>query len=115
MFQEVTKDSFSGLKRLEILEMSGLGSLERLEPPRGLSGLRTLGLDTGPSMETFLAPLQALTSLNLRVTTPRLRQLNSLPPKISHLQFTGSALKEVSNEIRDSNTILCQYSWTLMG
>lgn len=89
-------ESFSGLRRLDRLEMVGLERLERLEEPRGLNGLRFLSMDAGPGLQNFLQPLAVLTSLSLRVLQPKLsQQLAKLPPKICRLEFTGHALKEV--------------------
>ncbi|XP_066905092.1 chaoptin [Halyomorpha halys] len=95
--KELVTESFSGLRRLDHLEMVGLERLERLEQPRGLTGLRFLSLDAGPGLQTFVQPLTTLTSLSLRVLQPKLgQQLAKMPPKICRLEFTGHALKEVS-------------------
>ncbi|XP_014245370.1 chaoptin [Cimex lectularius] len=94
----LTKESLTGLSRLEYLEMDGLDSLERVENEAfwGCRWLRRLGMQSGHRLGVLLSSLPYLTRLTVRVLEKRLSsQLTQLSSKLAYLEIKGEALKEI--------------------
>ncbi|XP_073983632.1 uncharacterized protein isoform X2 [Rhodnius prolixus] len=94
----ITKDSLSGLNRLEWLDMDGLLSLERLDSDSmmGCHWLRRLSIESSTRLGSLLASLPYLTRLTVRILERKLNnQLGRLPLKLAHLELRGEHLREI--------------------
>lgn len=106
LFQIITKDSFSGLKNLQNLDVSQLKSLERFDSDSllKLKILSNIKIQTWPRIEKYrfrlgnlLTNVPSLRKLTVEVLESHLTDqlIGAFNPKLKYLEITGTSLKSI--------------------
>ena len=110
--QIITKESFSGLHRLQSLNVQELPQLERFDGDTltRLRLLSTLRIQTWPKIEKYrfrlgstLSGIPSLRKLSVRVLEPALTDqlLGAFNPRLRHLELTGTELRRIDADAFD--------------
>lgn len=128
-FQMITKESFSGLTRIQSLDLVGLTSLERFDVDSltRLHFLSSLRIQTWPQLEksrfhlgVSLSSLVSLRHLSVEVLERSLTDqlAGAITPKLRRLEISGRSLSEIASDalegIQDKHELTFQLRDTLV-